>query len=50
MMAWLYIILLFFILLALIYVRYKNKEFDPFGNLSISKNEKNSTEVKNDSN
>jgi hypothetical protein len=39
-----------FILLALIYVRYKNKESDPFGNLSISNNEKNSTEVKNDSN
>ena len=49
-MAWFYIIILFFILLVLIYIRYKNKEFDPFGNLSIPKDTKNPSEVNNDHN
>ncbi|GIX42298.1 MAG: hypothetical protein KatS3mg129_2031 [Leptospiraceae bacterium] len=37
-MAWLYISLLFLILFALMYIRYRNQDQDPLGDLDIPKN------------
>jgi len=49
-MVWVYIIVLFLVLLVLIYVRFKHKEVDPFGNLHLPKEQKNSKEAENDIN
>lgn len=38
-MAWLYISLLFLILFALMYIRYRNQDQDPLGDLDIPKKE-----------